>query len=395
MAKRDIAYISGPVVRWGRKRAGLEPAALATRLGKGYTAGHVSGWETGQSSPTFSQAEKLAKSLNLPLAVLFMERPPEISLPLPDLRRVKGEELAPPSPEFFEVLSDCLARQQWYREYQIREKRAGLGFVGRFRLGDDIFEVASDISATLHIDDRLRSSCDTWQAFLTRLIEAAEDAGILVMVSSVVRHSTRRSLSVSEFRGFASADILAPLIFLNARDARAALVFTLAHELAHVWIAESGISSPDPKRKWADFVNPIEVYCNAIAAEVLVPEENFRRAWERPGTAQEKIAQISTFHRVSKIVTIIRARELGALACQEAGDLIEAEYQRFRQQREKQREKDGGPVFWTLFPSRNSAQLTNAVLGELDHGRILFRDAADLLGVKLGTLEKYRKVKAG
>jgi Zn-dependent peptidase ImmA (M78 family) len=324
-----------------------------------------------------------------------MEKPPDVSLPLPDLRRVRGEELRPPSPEFFDVLNDCLVRQQWYRDYQIREKRPGLALVGKFRFGDDIFEVANDISATLHINDELRSSCETWQSFLTQLIEAVEDAGILVMVSSVVRHATRRSLSVNEFRGFTSADRLAPLIFLNSRDARAALIFTLAHELAHVWIAASGISSPDPRRRWTDFIDPVEPYCNAVAAELLVPEENFHRAWEGRGTPQEKITQISSFHRVSKMVTIIRARELGALPYGEAGRLIDAEYQRFREEREKQKEKEGGPAFWTLFPSRNSTHLTTAVLGDLDRGRILFRDAADLLGVKLGTLERYRGVKAG
>ncbi|HXX43485.1 MAG TPA: XRE family transcriptional regulator [Candidatus Acidoferrales bacterium] len=395
MGTRDIAYVSGAAVRWARERARLEAATLASKLGKGFTAAHVSAWEAGQSFPTLSQAERLADSLYVPLAILFMQDPPDIALPLPDFRTVSGERPGPPSPEFFDVLNDALIRQHWYREYQLREKRPPLEFVGRFRLGDDVARVAADVSSTLGIDDQTRRDCETWQGFLTRLIEAAEGAGILVMVSNLVRHATSRPLNVSEFRGFTSADRLAPLIFLNSRDARAGLVFTLAHELAHVWIAASGISSSDPRRRWSDFSSPVERYCNAVAAEFLLPEANFKGAWRETGTIEEKIARISAFHRVSKIVTIIRARELGALSYEQSRNFIDAEYARFEEQRERQKEKEGGPVFWTLFPSRNSARLTDAVLGELQYGRVTFRDAAYLLGVKLGTLEKYRAQKAG
>jgi Zn-dependent peptidase ImmA (M78 family)/DNA-binding XRE family transcriptional regulator len=395
MSPADVAYISGTVARWARERAGLELAGVAAKVGKGLTSAHIAAWENGHAFPTFTQAEKLAHSLHLPLAILFMESPPNVSLPLPDLRTVSGEALRPPSPEFLDVLNDALVRQYWYRQYEIQEGQRPLGFVGRFRLGDDVARVASDITQTLEVTDELRNSCDTWQAFLTRLIEAAEGVGILVMVSSVVRHSGRRALDVREFRGFASADPFAPLVFLNGRDTRAGLVFTLMHELVHIWIAASGISSPDPRRRWSDYTNPIERYCNAVAAEALIPEANFERMWQSSGSIDDKLARISRFHRVSKIVTIIRTRELNSLSYEAARDLIDAEYARFQEQRERQEEQEGGPSFWALFPSRNSARLTDAVMSELDRGRLFFRDAADLLGVKLGTLEKYRARRAG
>lgn len=389
---RDVAHISGRVVRWARERARLDHVSLASKFGKGFKPSHISAWESGESLPTFSQAEKLAELLRVPFGVLFMEKPPDIRLPLPDLRTVGGEIPAPFSLEFFEVVSDALVRQNWYREYQARENNKPLGFVGRFRLGDNTAAVATDIAETLGIDDELRRRCSSWHEFLTELIERSEEAGILVMVSSVVRHATKRPLNVREFRGFTSADPFAPLIFLNGRDARAAMIFTIAHELAHVWIAADGISNPDPRLKWSEYASPIERYCNGVAAELLVPQASFDRLWtnDSDNIIDDKIARISSFHRVSRIVAIIRARELGALSYDASAQLIEEEEKRIKREKEKQQERDSGPSFWTLFPSRNSARLTSAVVSELESGRVLFREASSLLGVNLSTLEKYR-----
>src|SRR6266404_3528625 len=242
MSTSDIAYISAPVVKWARERAGLSQEELATHLNN-VKASQVHAWELGTSLPTFSQAERLAEKLRIPFAILFMEKPPEIGLPIPDLRTVTHKKRKP-TLEFFDVVSDALLRQRWYREHQQEQEVSPLAFVGSFKFGDDTDKIAEDMASRLGINDELRKECSTWQQFFVSFVQRAEELGVLVMRSGVVRHNPTRTLEVEEFRGFAISDKLAPLVFINSRDAKSAQIFTLAHELAHIWIGASGISNP-------------------------------------------------------------------------------------------------------------------------------------------------------
>jgi Zn-dependent peptidase ImmA (M78 family)/transcriptional regulator with XRE-family HTH domain len=388
---RDIAYISAPVVKWARDRAGLSHEELATQLSN-VNASQVQAWEQGTSLPTFSQAEKLAEKLRLPFAVLFLDEPPKITLPIPDLRTVAQATKEKPSLEFFDVVSDALLRQRWYREYQEEHEATPLAFVGSFGSGADVNDVAEDMARYLGINEDLRNECTTWQQFFVAFVQRAESLGVLVMRSGVVRHNPTRTLEVEEFRGFAISDELAPLVFINSRDARAAQIFTLAHELAHIWIGASGISNPAPKKRRRETApHEVEHFCNQVAAQLLIPAAGLEQFWAEQKSVPENIRRIATHYRVSSMVALRRAYDLEKISYPLFSRLIDEEYKKF--EKVKKEDEEGGGNFWASFAARNSPTFVRAIVGSLRQDKITYRDAANLLGVKVKTLLNYPGVK--
>ena len=217
------AFVTPRIVAWARERAGLSPDAAAKRLG--VRAATLVQWENGDARPTMKQAEHLARKLSIPLGYLYLSRPPSEDLPLPDLRTIAGAPPRQPSPDFLSVLDDALRKQQWYREYLEMENSAPLEFIGKFKPGDPITDIAIDISNLLHIDDHLRDQSVSWEQFLTEFIRSVERLGVLVLRSGIVGGNTYRRLNVNEFRGFVVSDPIAPLVFINSRDAKSAQSF--------------------------------------------------------------------------------------------------------------------------------------------------------------------------
>jgi Zn-dependent peptidase ImmA (M78 family) len=390
---RDVSYVSPATIQWAIRRAGTNADELAGRL-KTVKPSQIRAWENGQSSPTFAQAEALAEKLRIPLAVLFMDTPPKLDIQVPDLRTMGAARSRALSLDFIDVLNDALVKQEWYREYLEESDAPRLTFIGRFSLKSDANAVASDMAEGLEINDEIRKRCTTWQSLLSYFVQQAERLGVLVMRGGIVKNDTSRGLDEKEFRGFAISDDLAPLVFINSRDAKAAQTFTLAHELAHIWIGQSGISNNPERKRPQQSINEIERYCNAVAAELLVPRVGFERLWLQTGEVHSRLRRIAAFYRVSTMVAIMRAYELNHLSFPEFSALMDAEYARFEKQAQEQKETEGGGNFWISFTARTGHVLQESVVQSLREGRLQYRDAASLLGLKVKTFTKFLKMRA-
>lgn len=374
------AIVTPELLRWARERRRIGIEVLAKKIGVSPAA--IDAWEKGEARPTLRQAQALSDKLSVPFGYLYLSTPPKEELPIADFRTVAGTPPLKPSPEFLDVLQDVLRKQQWYREYLRSQNASPVEFVGRYKIQDDPVKIAADIRESLGINDDLRRACKTWEQFLTRFVRKAESERILVLRSSIVGSNTHRHLAVEEFRGFAISDRFAPLVFINSADARAAQIFTLAHELAHLWLGQTGISNPDYTQRSAKQHHVVDRLCDKVAAEVLVPAEDFISRWTRSLTLEENIEKLASRYRVSAFVILRRAYELSDIPTEE----FRAMYNSLLK-RAKRKGIEGGGDFYLTLLSRNSMQLTASLLAAAAEGRIPPREAAGLLNIRVTKLD--------
>jgi Zn-dependent peptidase ImmA (M78 family)/transcriptional regulator with XRE-family HTH domain len=378
------ALITGDIITWARERLGCSYKQVADEIGASVTADDIAQWEAEKALPDFRKAQKLATALHIPFGYLFLSHRPKNDIKVPDLRTVGSKPITEFTPNLLDQLRNLLLKQEWYRDYATEEGRKPLSFVGGFNVNSSYEKVAADIANELGINSQFRAAASNWEGFLTNFMANAEAAGILVIRSGVVASASQRPLSVKEFRGFVLSDPIAPLVFINGADSTSAQVFTLAHELVHLWIGKSGISNPNPKKRSTDETNTIERFCNQVAAELLVPHAEFLRRWRGTVTVEENVKTLVRYFRVSTHVILRQAFEQDKISRQEYEERIQAEEDRFKAQQE---EREGGGNFYRTMRVRNSRILVSSVLEAIQTSKIGLRDAATLLGCKVPTLK--------
>jgi len=392
MDDMNVAYINPRIVTWALARLGIGADQIATTI---MPADTIRAWANGETHPTENQAEMLADKLQIPYLVLFLsEPPPPEKVPIPDLRTRSGKTVAQASSDFIGVINDALSRQDWYREQAQQNGRPKLSFVARFKRTDSVVDVAAHMRSVLKINQDFRQQSRNWEQFLRALITRVEAAGILVMRSGVVGHSTRKKLDVNEFQGFALCDPYAPVVFINDADFRAAQIFTLAHELAHIWIGETGISDATLVRRANAEVNLIERFCNQVAAEFLVPEKSFNVSWQSSRTIKDNLQRLTKHFWVSSLVALRRAYDLQKIDYDHFKQASDEEYARFRaseakRKKEEEKEKKQKGQFWATFKFRNSALFSESVAASIHKAKTTYSEASALLGVSISTVERF------
>lgn len=357
------------VLQWAAQRARLSDDDLKKRFPKWPL------WLDGKAKPTLAQLESFAKITHVPFGYFFLPKPPKVSLPIADLRTVGNAEVTEPSSELLKTIYLCQLRQEWFHDYAKREGLPEVPFVGSVQLTEKPEAVAARMRETLELSVEARRNLGNRDQALRHLIRAAEDKGVLVMASSVVGGNPHRPLDVQEFRGFALADKWAPLVFVNAADSKAAQMFTLAHELAHLWLGKSGVSDAEvgriPDRDGA------ERWCNLVAAELLMPLAEARKAFRKEEPIPTQIERLANEFKVSRLVALRRIFDAGFIRKNEFETYYDAEVRRLREPR---RRGSGGDFYRTLF-TRTGERFAYAVVADTLEGKTLFRDAFRLLAI--------------
>ena len=385
MAER--AFITAKVFKWARESARISEELAASKVS--VSIDKLKEWENGKSFPTIRQAQILAKAYKRPFAIFFLPEIPNDFQPLQDFRKAGSKELSTAS---LFIIREVQQKQSWIREIKIENNEEVIPFVGRFTLKDNPAIVAQDILNTLNINPLNYNTNNP----ILEWIDKAESKGIFISRTSFI-HS-RLKLDSSEIQGFAIADKYAPFIFINSDDWNAPQLFTIVHELAHIWIAETGISNEiELSFKEVNDYNPIELFCNEVAANALIPKEFIENLDSKVFSNGKEVFKNARIIGVSSFAFLVRALNLKIISFRTYKRLkkdADFEFSAFlkreteRKAKQKLKEKASGPSYYLLQLNRNGRLFTQIVLDAFHGGYIEPTQASNLLNVKINKFPK-------
>jgi len=383
----DKANITPNVLKWARESAKITEEIAASKAA--VPIEKFREWETGNAYPTIKQAQKLAKVYKRPFALFFLPDVPTDFQPLQDFRKTGSKELGTSS---IFIIREIQQKQAWIREVNEENDENKVPFIGKYSIKDNPKIVAQDILNELNINPLYYKSNNP----ILEWIEKAESKGVFISRTSFI-HS-RLKLDSNEIQGFAIADGYAPFVFINSEDWNAPQLFTLVHELAHLWISESGISNDiEPAIKNSNDYNPIELFCNEVAANALIPENLIRSLDKSTFNNSKEVFKDAKIFGVSSFAFIVRALNLGIININDYQKLkreADKDFDAFllreaeKKAKQKEKEKPGGPNYFLLQLNRNSRLFTQTVLDAFRSGFIEPTQASSLLNVQVNKFQK-------
>lgn len=374
MTRETVAGVQPAVMRWARESIGMSVADVAVRLKR--QAIEIESWERGDTSPTYAQLEALAYDLyKRPLAVFFLPTPPKEASPRQEFRTLPEEDLATLDRDTYLHLRKARAYQLGLAELYEGTNPANSKIWNEVKLsiGDDLAAKARQIRATLGIDTEIQASWARDEDALKAWREAIEKRGIFVFKDSF------KQTSIS---GFCLRDDEFPLIYINNSTTKTRQIFSLLHELAHALFAINGISKFDtsyiddlPKREQA-----IEVFCNAVAAEVLIPSAVFDHRTQSAPHSVDTLPD-SFFSDLARAFGVSREAILRRFLDRGRATKIFYEAKALEWTKQK-KEGAGGGSWYASKGAYLSDRLLREVFSRHLRGQLSQEKAADFLGVK-------------
>ena len=369
------------VLRWARERAGLDLADLQDKFPK------LADWEAEATQPTMRQLENFSKAARVPFGFLFLQEPPEMPLPFADFRTVESQRSQGISPELMDTIQLMQRRQAWLREERIEAEAEPIGFVGTARLSDDPAATGREMRRVLGLGNDWAQRVPTWTADVGELRQVVEALGVMAVVNGIVGNNTHRQLDVNEFRGFALSDPYAPLIFVNGADATSAQMFTLAHELSHLWLGDTGEGLSGFQALQPDG-GDVERFCDQAAAEFLVPAAEIQVAWREVADGDAAFEKLAARFRVSPVVIKRRAMDLGFIT---RNEFFSFYYDYTQRERRKKKTGTGHGDFYNNQNTRVGRLFASHLIRAAKEGRIGFKEAYDLSGLNGGSFQEYAR----
>lgn len=382
MAIGNRAIVNHELLRWGRQMSGMPPHIAAQKIGVSDERLHA--WESGDEQPTIRQLRNLARVYKQTFAAFFLSEAPTVpKLPLKDYRRLPGAVTHELSHEIIMDVRNTMDQRLTTLELLSLNELS----VQPFEFKGDVTEGAHVIARRIRrdlgvsISDQLtlrepRLGFNFWRQRL-------EHAGVLVFQSS--------SIDVGDMRGYSIFEDVLPVIVVNRKDAESARIFTLIHELVHLYLRASGLCDLEARTDIPPEEQRLEQFCNEVAANALVPIEHFTshsivadndsNTW-----SDDQISALARDYCVS--------REMIARRLVEVGRATQVFYRDKREQyldeyeAVKAKKKGGFVPPATDVISKGGRVLPDLIIRSLKSRRINSSQASELLGVKLKHIKK-------
>lgn len=332
---------------------------------------NIKQWLDGTKTPTFKQIEEFSKKSNIPLGYFFLQTPPVEKIELLEYRTIDSLELVNPSRNLIDTIFEMERIQDWMKEYRQDTGFDILPLVGSLKNLSDAKLISMEIRKDLDLDiDWYKNVKDISDAF-SYIREKLDEVGVVVMQNGVVGKNTHRSLNIDEFRAFAMVDEWAPLIFINSVDSHGAKLFSLFHEIAHIWLGENDLYND---RRNSGNVKELEVLCNSVASEILVPTDEFNRLWIeiKEKDKRNKISLITQVFKCSESVIARKALDNNRIDKELYTEIIEDAIEAYKTMREN--DSSGGNYYSTL-KTRLDACFVRALCESINSGRTTFTEA--------------------
>ncbi len=367
------------LLSWARNRASLTVAELAQRVGTAKNPAPIAEWES-SGVPVVMPVRKLeliAEKTRVPFGMLFLSEPPVEKLPVKDFRRPIAGGTQKPSLNLLDTLLENELRKSWLSEQLQSDGEEPLEFIGSATTNSDIQNLAAEIRTKLRITTTDRAANRKNADAVLWMIGRLEESRITAIRKGFAGSATRRSLDRTEFKGFALADPFAPFIFINGKDWIGSQMFTIAHELVHLWLGISAMPSGD----WfSPSDEPIEQFCNQVAAEILMPADEVAALWQANQTARQNSEKIAQRFKVSSLALLFRARNTGLITervLQATRQELQAAFEAVEPE-----SKSGGGNFYNNAGIHLGKRFIREVLTRTLEGRTLYSEAFDLLGTR-------------
>ena len=375
--------VKSEMIKWAIKRCGLSEEELRAKFPK------LDSWRNGDQQPTFRQLESFARTTMTPFGAMFLEAPPDEKLPVPDFRTRNDVPLSRYSPNLLDTIQAMQRRQVWLHDWLVNDGTEPLDFVGTAAPSDNFKSLAQRIRIRLDLDADWATALVNWEEALQTLRKAIERTGIFVFSNSVVGLNNHRPLDPEEFRGFVLCDSVAPVIFVNDADTKSARIFTLAHELVHVWLGKDAVFNLDKLMPSRD---DTERFCNSVAAEFLIPAYKLTERWEEASQTEKPFHSLARSFKVSPVVAARSALDLKYITKSEFFAFYEKDREEWLRRKKEDRSKSSGGNFYATQNVRLGRRFSTAIARAVREGRILYEDAFTLTDMKGATFHKYTEI---